>query len=95
MTEEEISRILIEHVEKIFARREQSSTSSLNPNDTRTVKEGNLITIVPLDGGRKRQYRLDDKLKKNFPDKFNELIGKRINSTVTLRDGKYKITDIK
>ena len=94
LTEEEISRILIEHVEKIFARREQSSTSSLNPNDTRTVKEGNLITIVPLDGGRQRQYRLDDKLKKNFPDKFNELIGKRINSTVTLRDGKYKITDI-
>ena len=100
LTEEEIASIMIEHVEKIFSQREQPATSkkkffiSINPNDTRTVELNSRVTVVSLRDGSRHIYKADNRLKKKFSDVFNELIGKKINSTVTLRDGKYKITDI-
>lgn len=100
LTEEEIAAIMIEHVEKIFAQREQSATSNkkffipINPIDTRTVELNSRITVVSLRDDSRHIYKTDNRLKKKFSDVFNELIGKKIYSVVTLRDGKYKITDI-
>ena len=100
LTEEEIAAIMIEHVEKIFSQREQSATGKkkffipINPIDTRTVELNSRITVVSLRDGSRHIYKADNRLEKKFSDVFNELIGKKINSTVTLRDGKYKITDI-
>ena len=61
----------------------------------RTVKFGDLVTMASMDGGRPRHYRPNDTLKKNHPEIFNGLLGKGVGSTVTLKDGKYQITEIK
>lgn len=64
-------------------------------DDTRTVKLDSLIKVVSLEDGKQRNYRTNNKLKKNFSDIFNELFGKKINSVVTIREKSFKIVDIK
>ena len=67
-------------------------------DDTRTVKFGSKVKVVPLDNGRQRTYKINEDLKRKYPKLFAEiseaLIGKQINSVVTIRDDKFTITDI-
>lgn len=65
-----------------------------NFDDTRKVKLGDMLKVESLDNGRKRNYKISSDFKKRFPDIFEELIGKKINSVVTIRDEKFKITEI-
>lgn len=63
-------------------------------DDTRTVQFGNTVKVVSLDNGRQRTYKITAKFKKQFIDIHDELVGKQINSVVTIRDDKFTITDI-
>ena len=63
-------------------------------DDTRTVQFGSKVKLVPLDNGRQRNYTLSKPFADRFPDRFDALVGKRINSVVTFTDGKFTITDI-
>lgn len=102
LTEEEIAAIMIEYVEKIFAqkivvddkRTIKPKIPVKNFDDTRKVKLGDMLKVESLDNGRKRNYKISSDFKKRFPDIFEELIGKKINSVVTIRDEKFKITEI-
>ncbi len=99
LTESEVAAILIEYVEKIFAARKvvcsvQVETKQFGDGMGKLVKHGNTIKIIPLDNGRQRSYKLSSEFKKKFPDIYDELIGKKINSVVTIRDGKFKIKEI-
>ena len=60
----------------------------------KAVKHGDTIKVISLYGGKERAYKLSNDCKRKFPDIYEELIGKKINSVVTLRDGKFKITEI-
>lgn len=110
LTDEEIAAIIIEYVEKILsgkksARVEIPVTKTVTPlkvDDTHTVKRGSKVKLVSLDNGTERTYNLNDNFKnqKVYPKIFAALVGKQINSVVTLpnvksnTDGKFKITDI-
>lgn len=80
-------RNLIEHVEKNSSREKIFGS-------TRTVKAGDKVTVIPLDNGKPRNYKVNGKLKTSFPDIFAELVGKAIHTSVTLRDEKFTITEI-
>lgn len=95
LTDEEIAAIMIERVEKIFTARIVLGTPATKSVGTRTVEMNSLVTVTPLDGGKQKLYRFNNRFKKLFPDIFAEFVGKSINSTVTLKDGKFTITDIK
>lgn len=102
LTENEVAAIMIEHVEKFFS--ERKAVDDLTPAQVetkqpvvdigKTVKSNSLIKVISLDNKTQRKYKLSSKFKKDFPDIFDKLIGKKINSVVTLRDGKFKITEI-
>ena len=64
-------------------------------DDTRMVQFGNTVKVVSLDNGRQRTYKITEKFKNQFTDIHDELVGKAINSVVTIRDDKFTITDIK
>ena len=88
LSADEVAAIMIDYVEKIFSPKQ-------SVDNTRTAEFGNYITIVSLDNGKQRVYKIDERLTKQFSYIAAELIGKAINSVVTIKDGKYKITDIK
>ena len=68
--------------------------ATVHVDDTRTVKIGIKVKLVSLDNDVTRDYTISPKFKRQFPDRFNALVGKTINSVVTFRDGKFTITDI-
>ena len=103
LTETEIAAIMIEYVEKILSHKNPRTIKPVEkipaPKkpvvfDTRTVKMGSKVKVVSLYGVKSRDYGITDPFKKRFSDIYAELIGKKINSVVTLRDGKFTITDI-
>lgn len=100
LSEDDVAAIMIAHVEKIFQRKAVVATPAKIVDTPKvvgghTVKFGDVVTVVPLDsGGKPRKYKVGDWLNKNHPHIFDELIGKNIGSTVTIRDGKFIITDI-
>ena len=59
------------------------------------VQANNLITVVSLEGNNQRFYKTSDEFNKKFPDIYDELIGKNLNSLVTIRGKSFKITEIK
>ena len=96
---DEIAAIMIDYVEKNFPQKFifETRTAKFIPIvnvDTRTIKFGDKIKITSLDGGKTRTIKIGSPLKRNCPDIFDELIGQKINSTVTIRDEKFKITDV-
>lgn len=93
LTEEEIAAIMIEHVKKNF-KPETVTIDVQTGNISKTVSSGKKITVVSLDNDNSRRYKFDDKLRRKFPDIFNEFVGKMTGSVVTIRDEKFKITEI-
>lgn len=96
---DEIAAIMIEHYRKIFPQRFvfNTRTEKIIPIvnvDMRTVKAGSHVKIVSLDSGEPRNYKISSQFKKKFPDIFDALIGQKINSTVTVTEEKFNITDI-
>ena len=102
LSDDEVAAIMIAHVEKILQRKRsepiETSASKIDDtpkvDDTRTVQFGNTVKVVSLDNGRQRTYKITAKFKKQFIDIHDELVGKQINSVVTIRDDKFTITDI-
>ena len=110
LTADEVAEILIAHVEKNFSSKivDTQTTVPVKPkvdvkpvpkiDDTRTVQFGNTVKVVSLDNGRQRTYKINDDLKRKYLELFAEiseaLIGKTINSVVTIKDDKFTITDI-
>lgn len=104
LTEKEIAAIMIEHVEKIFARKAVAIKPPATPKksvviasqkDSRTVNANSRVKVVLIKKGTQYSYKISDKLKENSPNIYGELIGKTINSLVTIRGKICRITEIK
>ena len=103
LTEKEIAAIMIEHVEKILAQKiitfkplVESEKPVVTPTkNVQTVKSNNIVKVILIKKGTQHSYRINDKLQKSFPDIYDELFGKEINSLVTIRGKICKITEIK
>lgn len=71
-----------------------STAANVPVDDKRKVKHDSEIIAVSLDNGRKRNYKMTGLFKRKFPDIYDELIGKKLNSVVTIKDKKFTITEI-
>ena len=71
------------------------NASKVNRGSAQTVKHNSTIKIVPVDGGGHFTRRVGDVLKENNLNIYNELLGKKLNSVVTIRGKRFKITEIK
>lgn len=109
LTEREIALILIEYVEKVLTKK-SVATKKLKDKQTiktvspipknldatnTTVKHGSTIKVVSLDDGKQRNYKTSREFKSRFADIYSELIGKEINSIVTIKGKRFKIIEIK
>lgn len=81
--------------EKPEVKSANDNTSKINRDSAQTVKHNSTIKVVPLDGDRHRMYKIGDELKKNHLNIYNELLGKKLNSVVTIKGKRFKITEIK